>query len=149
MTLLLATLLAAPAEAGEATTTLALATNTLAHGFTLGAATYSVTFGEPEALAPGATGTHLALLTTPILLHAGNDLWGEQPSWQRGASWGLFATGVGVTALGWALVGFEPELGAAVMVLADLALIGCTAIVGSVYLADQAGWSVPIVSGAF
>lgn len=121
------------AQASELGTTEAIAATTIAHGAWLGGVGVAMASGEPGGLAMSAVCTHVALATTPIFLHEIDaiDAQGER---RLDVAWGLYYTGLGITAAGWGLAGFTAESADAVPGLALMAL-GDAALIGSMSLA--------------
>jgi hypothetical protein len=120
------------AYGADVDTTRAIAATALTHGVWLAGVGAAAGSGEPEPIIASAAATHVALFTTPVLLHDAVplDLAGQR---RMDAAWVLYYSGLGLTAAGWGLVGVTADEhdglpGFAAMALADVALIGATAL---------------------
>ncbi|HHO53573.1 MAG TPA: hypothetical protein ENK18_22550 [Deltaproteobacteria bacterium] len=144
--LLIGALLASPAQATEVGVTTAATITTLSHSFWLGA----MASGGEDALGPAAMATHVALFTTPALLHGLQpppDLLGEQ---RHRIAWGAFYTGLGITAAGWVVAGMtasgvDGRPGLALIALADVALVGSAAILLVESLREPQRSTTPVI----
>jgi hypothetical protein len=144
-------------RAGDLDTTEVIALTALDHGAWL-AGVGVAAHGEPEpGLSIAAIATHIAILTTPVILY---DLQPTDPMGKArmNTAWGLYWTGVGVTSAGWAAMGvFDDDCttGGVLMTLADVALIGSAGVALHQALAaknpgaDPPAVVIPLVRGSF
>lgn len=147
------------AQASELGRTEAIAVTTIAHGMWLGGLGVAAS-GEEGGLGWSAGAVHVALVTTPIFLTDIDaiDARGEQ---RLDIAWGLYYTGLGITAAGWGLAGATTDAeslpGLALMSLGDAALIGAAGLAVAELLRAEAADDgqappavvVPLVTGTF